>query len=488
MNEPPTWQDELQALCEAVLEDRLTEEQQRRLEELVLQWPAARRFYVEYLHQHACLQWGTDEPAARPLPFREVRPAARVAPRRMWAAGLLAASVLLAVGILFGRRAIENPATGPRAGQAPAPVATLSGSRSCKWDAGTLPTEVGARLGAGRLRLAEGIATLTFAGGAEVMLEAPADLELISAQRCVLHSGRLVARVPPPAIGFVVDTPTAVLKDLGTEFGVNVRDGQTADVQVFNGIVDAQHRSSGRTERLLTGDNRRFDADNVVVFAPQAEPPVKPTESRPAVAGARVVQLSTATGRGKDAYVQPLYPSPNSSDILLLVKNTHPETSDYNRKAYVGIDLEPVRGTKIVDAQLSFTYTPTGMGFASQVPDATFVVYGLTDETLDGWDEKTLRWATAPANAAGGAKLDFGKVVRLGTFEVAQGAQQGMRSVSGPALVDFLSRDKNGLATFILVRETRGSGRGDLVHGFANKHHPSLPPPTLKLTVMPPEK
>ena len=51
--------------------------------------------------------------------------------------------------------------------------------------------------------------------------------------------------------------------------------------------------------------------------------------------------------------------------------------------------------------------------------------------------------------------------------------------------MDFLNRDTNGLATFILVRETKGSGRTDLVHGFANKRHPSLPPPTLKLTVVP---
>jgi hypothetical protein len=77
------------------------------------------------------------------------------------------------------------------------------------------------------------------------------------------------------------------------------------------------------------------------------------------------------------------------------------------------------------------------------------------------------------------------RVVRLGTFEIAQGALQGTRSISGEALVNFLNNDTNGLATFILVRETRGSGRSDLVHGFANKRHPLLPPPTLKLSVAP---
>ena len=46
---------------------------------------------------------------------------------------------------------------------------------------------------------------------------------------------------------------------------------------------------------------------------------------------------------------------------------------------------------KVTDAQLTLTYTPTGMGFASEVPDATFAVYGLTDESLDDWDERGLR-------------------------------------------------------------------------------------------------
>jgi hypothetical protein len=119
------------------------------------------------------------------------------------------------------------------------------------------------------------------------------------------------------------------------------------------------------------------------------------------------------------------------------------------------------------------------------VPDATFTLYGLTDESQDNWDEAALRWQTAPANRPGGAAVDPDKVVRLGSFVVEQGVTTGVRSVGGPALADFLNRDTNGRATFILVRDTRGSGRSDLVHGFAARRHPNLPPPTLKATVVP---
>ncbi|MBY0523023.1 MAG: DNRLRE domain-containing protein [Gemmataceae bacterium] len=482
MNEPTPFQAELQQLCDAAVEETLTPEQMRRLEELVLSDPTARRYYVEYLHQHGCLHWSPlakDEPKTRQsggdvLPATlGIRPFIRR--RRVLISALAAACVLLGVGLWFNQRS-----------SAPT-VATLTGGKSCKWDAGSLPTEEGAQLSAGRLRLAEGIARLTFANGAEITLEAPAELELVSSQRCVLHNGRLIAKVPPQAIGFVVDTPTAVLKDLGTEFGVNVRDAQTSDVQVFNGIVDVKHRASGQVERLLTGRNRRFGSDTAADFDPQAEKPLGGTGPTVGI-GARIIQLSTAMARGRDTYVQPLYPSPNSSDILLLVKSTRDERSDYNRKAYIGMDLAPVAGMRVIDAQLTLTYTPTGMGFASEVPNATFVVYGLTDETLDDWEERGLRWNNAPANQPGGSSLDPNKVVLLGKFEIVQGALEGTRSISGPALTEFLNRDTNGLATFIVVRETRGSGRSDLVHGFASKQHPRLPPPTLKVTVAPRSK
>jgi hypothetical protein len=359
-------------------------------------------------------------------------------------------------------------------------VATLAGASGCKWDSGTLPTEEGARLGAGRLRLAEGIARITFDNGVTVTVEAPADLELVSGQRCVLHAGRLVAKVPPPAIGFVVDTPTAVLHDLGTEFGVNVRGEEGSDVQVFEGIVDVQHRGTGKTERMKTGANRRFEANKVDDFDPNTEKPAS-LVGTPAPEGTRIVHLTTAMGAGKDAYVQRLYPSEHFSDILLLIKNATNE--DYARKVYLAFDLTSTKGKKILDAQLSVTFAPTGMGFASEVGDCTFVVYGLTDEALDGWNERTVRWKDAPANVPGGSKVDPKKVVRLGTFNMARGVQQGVRGIATPELAEFLSKDTNGLATLIVVRDTLGSGRYDLVHGFAGKNHPTLPPPTLKLTL-----
>jgi hypothetical protein len=123
------------------------------------------------------------------------------------------------------------------------------------------------------------------------------------------------------------------------------------------------------------------------------------------------------------------------------------------------------------------------MGFASEVPASTFTVYGLTDESLNDWPAVGLLWENAPANVPGGTDVDRTKAVRLAQFHVRQGVQVGPSSISGPELADFLNSRKQPFATFILVRDTVGSGRNDYVHGFAGRDHPTLPPPTLKIVV-----
>ncbi|MGL6094567.1 MAG: FecR domain-containing protein [Fimbriiglobus sp.] len=483
--DPFTPTPELSDLCAAAVENRLTPGQVARLEILVLGNPNARRFYADYAGIHAALAWSGTDPAVLSGSPPAIPPSAAPRARRprlaLWA---VAASLLIAAGVFTTTRPIPVSA-GPQS------VATLVDAGGCKWGGGTLPTADGARLIPGRLRLAEGVARISFDTGAEVQIEGPADLEVVAADRCVLHDGRLVAKVPPPAVGFRVDTPAAELTDFGTEFGVNVRDGQTSEVQVFEGIVDGRPRESATARRMTTGQSLRFGRHGATAFDPTTEE--APAISPPQTPHTETVRVSTATGRGKDAYVFFVNSTPPfHSDSLILVKNTVPGTGPngktgstvpYNRKGYLGMDLRSVAGRKVLDATLTFAMAPTKLGFASECPDATFAVYGLTDEQLDGWDEAGIAWENAPANRDGGADVDPTKATLLGKFQVPQGVNTGTRSIDGRPLADFLNADTNKTASFILVRETVGSGRQDYVHGFPNRRHPTLPPPTLILTV-----
>ena len=92
---------------------------------------------------------------------------------------------------------------------------------------------------AGRLRFVSGRATLSMLTGVVLDVEGPADFELINSDRVLCHRGRIRARVPAGAEGFLVLGPSSAVVDLGTEFGVNVGDDGKMRGQVFKGRLEA---------------------------------------------------------------------------------------------------------------------------------------------------------------------------------------------------------------------------------------------------------
>jgi len=98
--------------------------------------------------------------------------------------------------------------------------------------------QVGSRLGDEAIRLFAGEIELTFDDGAVVTLQGPVEFQPRSSGQMQLSRGRLSARVPQPAIGFTVNTPTAEVIDLGTEFDVTVKETGASDVLVRKGEVE----------------------------------------------------------------------------------------------------------------------------------------------------------------------------------------------------------------------------------------------------------
>lgn len=494
---------ELFELVEHMVEGLLSADDLVRLEQMILGSPELAAQYADYVSMHATLLLDRGMPLKRPLPTELSDDDARVnvvldrsgggqrdafapadrAPHFAvaWLSYGLAAAVMLIGGLAF-----FTSGGGwflPRSQI----VATLSVTQGCKWDAGTLPTEVGAKLTAGRLRLAEGLATIEFINGVKICLEGPADVELVSPMLCIMNAGQLIAHVPPEGQGFVVETPTSVLTDFGTEFGVAVNHGADAVVQVFKGRVDALHRESGHTEQLLEGETFEFRQAGYSSLSPGDEhvmPTAASTTQQPNET-ADWIHISTAQGRGRDAFVQPMpIPADRRSESLLLVKQPTPDMPQWERRVYMGFDLASVSGKNIAGAELTLTFAPTGFGFAALVPDATFEVYGVSDESLDDWDERELMWDNAPANPLTGPFANSRQCKLLGSFILLQGEQSATCNIRGAALTEFLNADTNQLVTLIVIRKTPGTGRSDLVHGIVSRRHPSLSPPTLRLHVL----
>lgn len=470
---PPS-HTELRELCNRLLDGEFTAEDRARLEALVLGDPALRRLYVEIMHQHASLRQSAtrlgDVPLAEVLETLPGEPVSKIIRFPRWPLQI-AAAVVLGVAIwLFVPRPTEKP------------LATLVETNGARWDNSSLPTTPGSHLKAGRLRLESGVARLVFQSGAEVSLEGPAELELKGPNACFLYSGALTAHVPEQAHGFTVATAHAQLIDHGTDFGISADPGGRGQVQVLKGEVELRHDRSGETRRLATHESAAITADRLTqVKGAEGEPDRyaflrSSTAARPAT-----VTLTTAGGTGDAAYVV----SPNSpihfSDTLLLVKNA--PTKGYLRRAYLRFDLASLRDRKVADASLTLNFEATGFGYASLTGECTFAVYGLTDDAQDDWSAETLTWETAPAFSPNAGTVDTTKAVKLGTFTTPRGVVSGSFSIEGQALASFLNADTNRRATLIVVRETSEPSNNGAVHGFAGNHHPTLAPPTLKLTL-----
>lgn len=147
----------------------------------------------------------------------------------------------------------------------------LARTASVRWSDSAL--KIGDRLQARRVKLVEGTAEFDFDNGVRMVLTGPADIELHDAMHAWLHSGQVVFRVPPAAIGFTVETTEAAIVDLGTEFGVRAGDvGNSAnrekntaggsshgtELQVYEGEVIAEVKSGqGKSGQGKSGTEKQ---------------------------------------------------------------------------------------------------------------------------------------------------------------------------------------------------------------------------------------
>jgi hypothetical protein len=157
-------------------------------------------------------------------------------------------------------------------------VATLSNSLDAVF-AGDVSYASGSRLSNAKdsLWLQKGVVTIEFDCGAEVVIEAPAEFYLNSAEELTLRYGRLYARVPERSKGFTIETPIAQIIDLGTEFAVKVDYDQTCEVHMIKGNASLIPGVKGQS----TGDSRLLSANeatHVDLSGSVKEIPVKHTD------------------------------------------------------------------------------------------------------------------------------------------------------------------------------------------------------------------
>ena len=196
--------------------------------------------------------------------------------------GIAAAlAFFLGLGIMHWRAKSEQAATAEVAELEPAEsfaegFAVVSRLLDAKFRDAQAERWEGDTVGAEVFRLEAGVAEIQFFSGATMTVEGPAEIALKSAWEASCHEGAVRMRVPPAARGFKLHAPSTEIVDLGTEFGLVVRDGE-GHVEVFDGEIALRHQ--GEEEQILekgsaldlTRDGPSVAAESGAVSYPDAE-------------------------------------------------------------------------------------------------------------------------------------------------------------------------------------------------------------------------
>ncbi len=237
-------------LCHAVLEGSASEVELEQFRQSLRRNAAARKAYEQQVQIHALLTWQqgraalpapvvlapTDfqtQPNIIPFPLDRLIPLRRTA---------LAFAVALAMMMGF---AFWHLSSRDRAGVS---VVAQKGVSVEVLEVSGLPYQVGQRVLLDRLEMAGGSLRFRISSGAVVAIAGPSSLEFVSPMRLRLLNGDLVADVGTEAKGFVVETKTAHILDLGTRFSVSVGDDDTTDIAAWRGRSKST-RATSRSSR-----------------------------------------------------------------------------------------------------------------------------------------------------------------------------------------------------------------------------------------------
>jgi hypothetical protein len=332
-------------------------------------------------------------------------------------------------------------------------IATIQSCEDAAWES-DLPTTPGSELTSGTLKLCTGLASIRLRSGANLILEGPAEVELITPMKSRLVSGMAIVEVPESAIGFVLETPDGYAIDYGTRFAVVVDPVKNlSSFEVIDGEIGVHHPVSGSEVRLV--DNQTISIEQGIVSS------LKDGEGEKKISASEVIKRVFA-GRNSTSIIRNDQRDLYLADDVLLVKSSGILPS-FDRRALLEFDISGVDPFEYNKIRLCLNLVPAN-GLRSHLPEENiFAVYGIKQAWAAG-----LLWSEAP---------QIEEAEKLGTFSIPRSKQFGNYGIQTDALKKFV---QSGHSKLLIVRETfetRGSG---MIHAFANHNHPHYAPPVLE--------
>ena len=316
---------ELCSLAEAVCNGTIATAQYERLNSLLSADEDAARFYATYLRMHGLLLWHWQDadvsPVSRPAlpivvetsPFPSIQTSlfANLVSPGGYLFSYSLAVFIVGIGLLIGwacqmplNQEVAVNGQRPSASLVPASerdailVGRVTGMVDCQWADPKTGTVLHANVPLGRkYALASGLLKITYDTGARVILQGPCTYQVESRTGGYLSLGRLTVKAggrgesernptnqttrndasplsPTPHPLFSVRTPTAMVTDLGTEFGVEVDKSGVSRAHVYEGKVELRAVDGGHSKPILLRANEsaraNFGKDGVVAVVRQA--------------------------------------------------------------------------------------------------------------------------------------------------------------------------------------------------------------------------
>ncbi|MBN1394305.1 MAG: NPCBM/NEW2 domain-containing protein [Pirellulales bacterium] len=356
INLPPA-DDELARLVESYCDGAISSGERDRLELLLSGGRDAKLFFVAYLDLHAQMQWLTrgEKQEMENIEAMDAQPVV-LSPSPLFSSltpsfvggpvfSYMVATVVLCL-MLLGAWAYKitresgpsyvydsrgSTSSGLSDRQQMVFVGRITGMRDCRWADPDTRTIIGASVPLSRkYALASGLMEITYAGGAKVIIEGPCAYKVESSAGGFLARGKLTARIAQqgtaalaagakPQAVFSIWTPTALVTDLGTEFGVEVGANGDTTSYVFEGKVvvkagirgfgDSGIRESEKRPATAVAGGAAVDVDEIQLGPGEAVLVKRDEANTP-----RFTRLATPP-----KFVRRIYEPPKQLDLLDIV-------------------------------------------------------------------------------------------------------------------------------------------------------------------------
>ena len=466
-----------------------TRDQYSRFEQLCRENPEACRIYAEFVFQAAAIRSLVTDASEEAGDHAESKSSvgpnvnsvielSNSARSKAWTqrlvhhdigVSLAVACVSLAVLVFWSATTpvsfFKSSDTDDQAGANGAEIATFDAARNAVWAPGR-ELEESQRIRAGQLlMLRSGFVVVTYDTGARIVLEGPAKYVVGNQDGAnnsgYLSRGKVVVRIEnEEAKHFTLETPSARIEDLSTEFSVEVERSGDSYLHVCEGKVRLGG-TQGLARRVVSeGSFLHVGVDQSGVSAASTVAPFEDRFSR----AAAVLRQNSAEPDAVlypkwDTYVTNVRPDEDLGDSEILLVKRMAASDEWDREAWLCFDLSSVDTSRLVDAMLSLT-TAQGKGNESDasIKSWQFEVLGISGSAAVAETASDVTWhATRDAQAE-----------VLATFRLTAAAPPGSEVwASGADFVRFLKESKNQFAV-LAIRRVTAVDTPNVANGFSS--------------------